>query len=434
MEELIKGKIDDFNEYSEEVNEVLSSTPNSLFFFGNTIIAVIIMCLLFLSWLIKFPDIIKTEAFLSSKHSPLKLLSYSNGNIVKLNIDDGAWVTKDSILAVITNNENLDDIATLQNIIEDVRDNLFSRNSSIYKPLPSNLKIGQFTATYAEIKSLYDRIYKNTNELSIGEEDKQVKLQIFEMENMKKKLQEQLLLLKNQIELIETNHKRQSTLLTDGVISQYDFEQSEFQLIDVKNQEKQINYRIIEIESNIQNVKRQQYSLITTEERGLAELRLEIMRLIEQLLAQIKLWEYNHVIKAPFTGTCSFISFMSVNQYVSEGQELFYLSPKDDSIELRGFLPIIKSGLVNSGQKVLIKVKSYPYKEFGTLSTTIDHISYMASENGYTYFAKINDRLITNYGKEIKYKPLMEVEAEIIVEDTRLIERIFNEIKNIFKN
>ena len=90
--------------------------------------------------------------------------------------------------------------------------------------------------------------------------------------------------------------------------------------------------------------------------------------------------------------------------------------------------------MISEGQNVILKLKSYPYKEYGTLSATVDHISYVANENGYIYFAKLDSQLVTNYGNKIKYKPLMEAEAEIILEDTRLIERIFNEIRNIFKN
>lgn len=433
MEEVKKNKINEFNAYSDEVSEVLTSAPSSWYYAGNSIIGLIILTLLFLSWLVKFPDVIRTDAFLTSTQTPIKLVSKTSGNLRQLYVKDGDWVEKDSILAVLTNNEKVQDINILKEIFKKIKHKI-SNDYSLDLTIPQNLEIGEFTPLYAQIKSLHYKLSIITNELSITEEDNKIQLQIFDVERMKNKLKEEGKLIARQIQLREKNYKRQLNLFNEGFVSEYNVEQSENELTNIRNQEKRVKFRISEIDARIKNLKRQQTAILNTDRRNVSDLRLEINSLVEQLLSQIKIWENNHVIRAPFSGTCSFISLLSENQYINNNTELLYISPNFDELEVRGTLPIEKSGLVNEGQRVILKLKPFPYKEYGSLNAVVDHISYVANEKGYVYFAKLENQLVTNFGKEIKFKPLMQADAEIIVEDTRLIERIFSEIRNIFKS
>ena len=147
-------------------------------------------------------------------------------------------------------------------------------------------------------------------------------MQLLDINRMKETLIEEQELIAKQVQLIEKNHKRQEELLSAGVISEYDLEQSEYELNNNLNQEKRIKFRITDLDATIKSLLRQQTALLTSDRRNLSEIKLEIFSLVEQLLAQIKLWEFNHIIKAPFSGTCSFITLLSENQYISDNTEL----------------------------------------------------------------------------------------------------------------
>jgi hypothetical protein len=75
---------------------------------------------------------------------------------------------------------------------------------------------------------------------------------------------------------------------------------------------------------------------------------------------------------------------------------------------------------------VLLKFPSYPYHEFGVVKGKIDFISNISIEGG--YLAKVNliNRLNTTYNKEIQYRDGLTANAEIIIRDTRLVERLFS--------
>lgn len=57
----------------------------------------------FISWMIKYPDIISTQVEVTSQHPPVYLVSRTNGKVNELNVLDGNEVKKDSWLAIIEN-------------------------------------------------------------------------------------------------------------------------------------------------------------------------------------------------------------------------------------------------------------------------------------------------------------------------------------------
>lgn len=51
---------------SEEVQEILTKVPNWMIRYGNTLILILIFMLLFISWFIKYPDVISSEVMVTT--------------------------------------------------------------------------------------------------------------------------------------------------------------------------------------------------------------------------------------------------------------------------------------------------------------------------------------------------------------------------------
>lgn len=74
--------------------------------------------------------------------------------------------------------------------------------------------------------------------------------------------------------------------------------------------------------------------------------------------------------------------------------------------------------------------------EFGLLKGQISSISLVpeVQNNKTVYMADVvlNERLLSSYGKRLKFSQNMEGNAEIITEDTRLLERLLYPLKSIW--
>ena len=107
---------DDLKIYSEEVRDVLSAPPKAIFKWGNTILLVFILLLLFLSWFIKYPDIIRAEVTITTQFPPEKLIAKSSGRISKIFIKNQKEINENTPIAIIENSANYEMVFLLKNI------------------------------------------------------------------------------------------------------------------------------------------------------------------------------------------------------------------------------------------------------------------------------------------------------------------------------
>ena len=123
------------------------------------------------------------------------------------------------------------------------------------------------------------------------------------------------------------------------------------------------------------------------------------------------------------------------NQTINNGDYVFTIIPKNHSSYIcKVQAPVLNSGKVKIGQGVNIKLSSYPDNEFGVLKGTVKDISLVPNNEGlYLIDVKLPKKLVTTHSKEIEFKQEMQGIAEIITDDLRLIERIFYQLKEIFK-
>jgi HlyD family secretion protein len=84
---------------------------------------------------------------------------------------------------------------------------------------------------------------------------------------------------------------------------------------------------------------------------------------------------------------------------------------------------------VSEGQQVLVRFSGYPYHEFGSVYGEVEYFSEFPVRDS-LFFAKVSfpNGLQTSYGHTIPPRNGMTGRAEIITEDMRLLERVYNNI------
>ena len=93
--------IEDIELRSEEVQEILTKVPNWMIRSGNTLFLVLILMLLLLSWFVKYPDILLSEAIITTKIPPEKKYARTTGKLDSIFVKDASIVRKDQSLATI---------------------------------------------------------------------------------------------------------------------------------------------------------------------------------------------------------------------------------------------------------------------------------------------------------------------------------------------
>jgi multidrug resistance efflux pump len=131
------------------------------------------------------------------------------------------------------------------------------------------------------------------------------------------------------------------------------------------------------------------------------------------------------VLKAPQNGRVVLASILEQNQRVNDSQELFFVDPSKNNFY--GEMAIPQSGMakVKEGQEVLIRLKRYPYQEYGTLRGRLSFVADIPLKDS-VFISKvdIDNQSLLQMDKAVKLKNGMWADADIITADMSLLSRL----------
>ena len=147
---------------------------------------------------------------------------------------------------------------------------------------------------------------------------------------------------------------------------------------------------------------------------------------LEQELIKAQTRENQQVLTAPVDGTVQQLAIHTIGGVVTPAQALMVIAPKYYSAEVEATLENKDVGFVKVGQKVEVKVETFPFTKYGTLTGTVSFVSNDAvndEKKGLIFQARIKlDKAVLKVDeREVKMTPGMAVSAEIATGTRRLI-------------
>ncbi|WP_299098679.1 HlyD family efflux transporter periplasmic adaptor subunit [uncultured Winogradskyella sp.] len=429
----MENKLDNIELRSEEVQEILTRVPHWMIRWGNVLFLSLILMVLFLSWFVKYPDIIASEALVTTQVPPQKEYAKITGKLNTLLVTDNESVIDNQPLAILENTANYKDVFKLKSIIDTITVN----SKSFYFPIDSLpiLFLGDIESQFALFENSYIQ-YKLNKELEpFSNEALANRYSISELNRRLQSLKSQRDLNKTELEFNLKDLNRQTTLFEKGVISAQDYENKQLQYAQAERNYKNFEASISQIREGISNANMTSKGTEINRVKEEMILLKNVIQSFNQLKKAIKDWEFQFVLSSNINGKVSFLNYWNINQTVNQGDLVFTIIPSENSSYIAKLTtPSQNSGKIKAGQSVNIKLENYPDTEFGVLNGTVKNISLIPDKDG-LYFVDVNlpEKMITSYKKEIDFKHEMRGSAEIITEDLRLIERFFYQFREVLK-
>jgi len=429
-----KDEIKLLDERSNEVKEIMGKTPNWMIRWGTSLVFVIIGMLLIGSAVISYNDVIPAQIVVTSKNPPVYLKARASGRLTKIMVTADEIVTKGQTLAEVENTVKFEDAVYLKNRLENQK-HPFSKLDSLPIVFPSDLDLGEIQLAYGNYLTAYQNlILYNTLNPSI-KESTLILRQLKEQRQFLRKQERQLGLFEQDLALSKNSFERNEVLFEKGVISNAEYEVAARAYLTDQQQYEGFKTNISNTQIAIANFD----NLLTkaniqgTEFKNTYNQDLEnAERLLNTALSS---WEQQYLIQSPIDGKVTVFDIWDQYQNVDVGEVLFTVIPeKTNGIIGRVTLPIRNSGKVKKGQKVIVKLDNYPFEEWGSLNGSIKSISEVPKQHEdafYTLYIEISD-LKTSFNKTIQFKQEMQGNAEIVIEELSVLERIFYEIRKLF--
>lgn len=425
--------LDDIELRSEQVKDILTKIPHWLIRVGSLLILLLILLVFILSWYIQYPDIISSEAVLTTQIPPQKEFAKISGKITAIKVADKQLVKKDQVLAIIENTADQEDIYLLKSIIDTLelnRDNVFFPFENI--PI---LFLGEIETDFAQFENNYFQYVLNRDLDPFSNEAVANKISIVELRRRLRNLSGQQELAGNELSFKKKELERNKILFDKGIISAQEYENRQLEYLTAQRDYQNTENTVSQLRESLSKMDNTSKGTNFNKKREETRLLKNVIQSYNQLRNSVKEWELKYVFKSNIEGRVSFLNYWNENQSVRTGDLVFTVLPKTTSDYIAKLqTPSVNSGKIRVGQRVNLSLYDYPEYEFGVLKGEVSSISATSNSEG-TYIVNVvvPENLITSFGEQIEFKQEMRGEAAIITEDLRLLERLLYQFREVFK-
>lgn len=419
---------------NEEIQDILTKTPNWMLVWGNTIVLGLLLMFFIFSWFIKYPDIVAAEAIITSQTPPQRVYANVSGRIDTILVKDSEKVKTGQILGMVENTAALKDFLKLKAITDTLRIHEDSFNFPIDKIPP--LYLGEISSAYAIFEKDYINYSLNKTLDPFSNQIETNRLSENELQMRLKSLRTQKLIEEKRFVLSKNEFERNKQLYDKGVISLNEFESKKLQFLEEEKQMNNLDITFSQLQQSINEARKNSKETTINYQSENTRLFKNVILSYAQLEEAIKAWELKYLLISNLAGKVSFINILTQHQNVTQGDLLFTIVPTiENKFIAKIKAPIQNSGKIKIGQTVNIKLFNFPETEYGMLSGKVKSMSALPNDEGfYLVLVPLDSPLTTSYNIEIPFKNEMTGTAEIVTEDLRLLERFFYELRGIFND
>ncbi|MBV8252636.1 MAG: HlyD family efflux transporter periplasmic adaptor subunit [Chitinophaga sp.] len=425
-----KDILDTLELRSEAVQDIMSEPPHWMVRWGNTVIFLLLLLILLMSYLIKYPVFVPSTVVISSENPPEKLEVRVNSKVEEIFVQDQQQVSKQQLLMVLQSTADYKDVLHLRAIMDTV-----TTGSLEHFPLheTAGFKLGEIQADYnAFAKALTDaqlneRLQPYSPEYVAAEQSLATSRSRIQTLQQQKKLEIA------KLELSQKEFDRYQQLFGEKVVSAAEMDQARMKLLQAQQNVENVNISISQLQESISGIMKMRSGATINAQKDNINFNAQAGQLFEQLRKSLNAWEQNYLLLSSIDGSVSFQQFLGKNQFVKQGEVLFSIMPKErDLLMGRLQVPSVNSGKVKCGQKVLVKLDNYPYQEFGMVEGTVRNMASAPDKNGnYYVYILLPKGLQTSFHKKLPFDRELRGNAEIVTQDLRLIERVFYQLRKL---
>jgi multidrug efflux pump subunit AcrA (membrane-fusion protein) len=415
---------------SDDVQEIIGTPPRMIVRWGTLVVTGAVFVMVALSFWVQYPDKVRGRVTITSKIAAVRVNAQKSDLISKIHVEDGDKVKEGDLLVEMQSAANFEDVEELEEFTKDLNN---ADQSELLEFLSSDfrqLEIGTLQPLYAEMQTNFDKFQFYEQNKAAAKEITQVKRQIQNINSgiriQKRKLKDA----KATQKLEEIKYERLRNLRNSNDIAPQKVEDQEKIWIAartrVKEIEDEINSRLLQISGLNKNIG----SVESTDSETNNENYINLRSSINNLIGAIDRWNEENLLIAAMNGKVSMVQNWSEKQYIEQGKEIMAILPEDleDNYFTQLFIPIRGSGRIEVGQRVLLKLDNYPYREFGQLEGVVIEPPGLQREEGLPVKIKLINGLITQSKKVLKLEQELRGEGAIITENRSVFVRIFENV------
>lgn len=413
-------------ELSEEVNEIITSVPAWVVRSGTMVIFSVIAVILLISAFIQYPDIVKTSLKVNSLNSPKAVIAIQGGKLIRILIHNDQQVIENQPLAYIESTAKHEEVIRLAGKLDLLRKSLVSGNDlQSVEFNPRTLNLGELQSGYQSFYQSYILFEATLNGGHYLKQKAFLERDLVEIGKLKSQIISQQQIQQQEYANANQEYEAYKKLMAKGVISNNEFKQEENKYLASKYPLQQSATEILNNNSSLLAKQKEILEL----ENTIAEQKAKFSQALNVIINDVDQWMMKYIIKAPFPGRVMFAGILQENQNVEMHQELFVVNPGNTGFFGELLIPQNNMGKIREGQRTLVKLRSYPFEQYGIVKGRISYLSDVAYKDS-VFIAKVKFESFENKDPDHKVilKNGMVADAEIVTEESSLLQRFTRNI------
>lgn len=405
--------------HSEELEEIISNEPHWFIRFGTALFLALLVVLVLLSWVVRYPVMVRCSFSLTSSNAPVPVVSKADSRITELLVKDNQHVVQGQPLAYLESTADHSQVMALEAHLDTLR---HPGGSSVGSRAYFPEKLGELQAKYQVFAQAYTQFSSQSSRLFFRRKKTILIAELDNLQRIGRNLEQQQALYSRDLQLMQTDVRVQRNLARQGVIASSDLRREESRELAKQFPLKQVQAAVL---ANVaaQQVKKQELLAL---DKLIADQNDNYIQSVNALRSAIDTWKSHYVLTSPMTGSVHFSRFVEFNQVVHTNEEVFYMNATPATYYGAMRVPQQNLGKVQVGQQVLIRLDGYPFSEYGMLRVKVASVSSIPAADD-TFMARVSlpHGLVTTYGRKVAFRSRISAQADIVTEDISLLARIF---------
>lgn len=430
IEETEENVTPGFEINSEEVQEIITAVPSWILRGGITLVFLILASIILASAFIQYPDIVKTRLKVNSLNAPKLVYVKQTGKIVSLLVKEGTQVRQNAPLAFMESTANHRDVLQLLQALTEINTQL--NKTGLAKAVTlENLRLGELQGPYQNFYQQYLQFISTQNGGYYLNRKRYLQQDLLEIEKLKSQIMVQKKIQEKEYANIEQEFEAYKKLYQKGVISVNEYKQQENKYLAGKYPQEQTVTSLI---NNNTTYAAKQKEILEID-HTIQEEKAKFVQSLNNMITETNGWLKLYVLSAPVDGLVSYAGIVQENQTVNANQELFIINPANTNFFGEVYIPQDNMGKIRVGQRTLVKMRSFPFEQYGLIRGNVNYISDVAFKDS-VFIAKIAFDQFENKDPEHKIvlKNGMQAEVEIITEESSLLRRFTRSITKMLNN
>jgi multidrug efflux pump subunit AcrA (membrane-fusion protein) len=419
--------------HTDDMEDIITKVPSWILRWGITLFFFVLVLIVSVSALVRYPDVVKATMKINSPDAAKPIVAKVSGKLVKLLVRQNDDVATSQSLAYIESTANHEQVLDLFNKLTTLQKQVRANHAELISFL-DNTDVAQLGELQTSYQNFYQEYLSYKSSVGNGFYVKKrayLDKDLSDLAKQELQINAQKAIQQRDFTLAEQEFHIYQKLVQQKAGTPSELRDEESKYLAKKSQLVQTNAALVSANTNY--VAKQKEILELNNQIDQEKFKFE--QALNSLMSQIEDWKSKYVLTALQPGRLEFVSALQENDVLSANQEVFYINPGNEQFFGEMMIPQASMGKVKEGQPVLIKLRSYPFEEYGMLRGRIKYISDVPFKDS-VFMSKVDFKLTkaSDMRRPIRLKQGMLADAEIVTQDATVLQRIGRNIIKVIDN